>query len=125
MKSSPSSSLHAFLRGFGHAFRGIGIALRTQRNLRIHAVALMTVIALGWELQIAIWEWCAVILASGLVWTAELANTALEWLADRVSREREDAIRDIKDAAAAAVLVASIAASAIGALVFLPRLFSF
>lgn len=112
----------AFLRGFSHAFRGIRIALKSQRNLRVHAVAAALVVAFGFGFQIESWEWCAVILACGSVWMAEMANTAIEWLADRVTGEREEAIRNVKDAAAGAVLVASTAAAAVGALVFLPRL---
>ena len=120
--SPPDSAFRAFLRGFAHAFRGIGIALRTQRNMRVHAAFTLAVVALGAALRITAGEWCAVLLAAGLVWAAELANTALEWLADRVSREREDAIRDVKDVAAGAVLAASIAAAAVGLIIFLPRL---
>lgn len=120
--SPPDSALRAFLRGFAHAFRGIGIALRTQRNLRVHAACTLAVAALGAALHITAGEWCAVLLAAGLVWMAELVNTAIEWLADRVSREREDAIRDVKDVAAGAVLAASIAAAAVGLIIFLPRL---
>lgn len=107
---------------FAHAFRGLGIAVRTQRNMRVHLAALVLVIVLGFVFQIAPWEWCAVVLASGIVIAAELLNTAIEWLADRVSREREESIRNIKDAAAGAVLAASIAAAAVGAIIFLPRL---
>lgn len=111
-----------FLSGFTHAFRGISLGLRTQRNLRVHALATLAVAACGLLLRIDRWEWCAVVLACGMVWAAELLNTAVEFLADRVSKEREDAIRDVKDAAAGAVLAASIAAAAVGLLVFLPRL---
>ncbi|MBL9132215.1 MAG: diacylglycerol kinase family protein, partial [Verrucomicrobiaceae bacterium] len=84
--------------------------------------ALFAVVTCGFVLQIATWEWCAVILASGVVMAAEIFNTSLEWLADRVSAEREDAIRNVKDAAAGAVLAASVAASVVGAVIFLPKL---
>jgi len=90
--------------------------------MRVHAAFTLAVVALGAALRITAGEWCAVLLAAGLVWAAELANTAIEWLADRVSREREDAIRDVKDVAAGAVLAASIAAAVVGLIIFLPRL---
>lgn len=98
------------------------MALKTQRNLRVHALASVGVVIMGFVFRIAPWEWCAVILACGLVWMAELANTAVEWLADRVSTEREEAIRKVKDAAAGAVLMASVAAAAVGVVIFLPKL---
>lgn len=115
-------ALSSLLRGVAHAWRGIGFGLRTQRNLRIHAVATLLVVGLAIWLGIAAWEWCMLCLACGAVWTAELLNTAIERLADRVTLERDDAIRDVKDAAAGAVLVVSIAAASVGAVIFLPKL---
>ena len=112
----------AFLRGFTHAFRGVWIALKSQRNLRIHALATVSGCGLGVALKIESWEWCVLILCCGLVWVAELVNTSIEWLADRVTMEREESIRNIKDAAAGAVLAASLTAAAAGAVVFVPRL---
>jgi diacylglycerol kinase len=114
--------LRAFFRGFVDASRGVVTALKTQRNMRVHALALAGVVIMGIVFHIAPWEWCAVILSCGLVWMAELVNTAIEWLADRVSTEREEAIRKVKDVAAGAVLMASIAAAAVGVVIFLPKL---
>ena len=121
MIDSPDA-MRSFLRSFAHAIRGITFGLRTQRNLRVHALASGGVIVLGFVFQIERWEWCAVLLACGVVWSAELLNTAVECLADRVSKEREEAIRVVKDAAAGAVLAASLAAAVVGGLVFLPRM---
>lgn len=110
-----------FLRSFVHAARGLAVGFRTQRNLRVHAVATAIVVGLGWWHRVERWEWCALLLACGLVVAAELGNTAIEWLADRVTRDREPAIRDVKDAAAGAVLAASLVAAAVGAVVSVPR----
>lgn len=49
-----------------------------------------------------------------LVVAAELGNAAIEWPADRVTRERELVIRDVEDAAAGTVLVASLFAAVVG-----------
>ena len=49
-----AESLRVFLRGFVHAFHGIFLGLRTQRNLRIHALAVVVVITLGLLFQIEI-----------------------------------------------------------------------
>lgn len=110
------------LRSFGPALAGLAWALKTQRNLQVHAVAAVVVVVLGIWLEIADWEWCAVLLATGLVWTAELLNTAIEVLADRVTKEREEAIRRVKDTAAAAVLMAAVAAMTVGVVILVPKL---
>jgi len=113
--------LLALFRSFVPALAGLCWALRTQRNLQVHAAAVVIVTAAGLWLGMQAWEWCAVLLAAGLVLTAELLNTAVEVLADRVSCEREEAIRRVKDAAAAAVLVAALIAATVGLIVFLPK----
>ena len=61
------------VRSFGYAFRGLAICFRTQANARIHAVATVLVVALGFALKLAAWEWCAVVLSIASVWAAELA----------------------------------------------------
>lgn len=117
--------LHWFslvIRSFGPALAGLSWALKTQRNLQVHAIATSVALVFGFWLKIAPWEWCAVALSTGLVWTAELLNTAIEVLADRVSMQREEPIRRVKDAAAAGVLLAAFAAFIIGLIVFLPKL---
>ncbi|WP_395752215.1 diacylglycerol kinase family protein [Prosthecobacter sp.] len=114
--------LASVIRSFGPALAGLAYALKTQRNLQFHAFATLLVVAFGLGLRIETWEWCVVLLAIGLVCAAELLNTALEILADRVSKEWEEPIRRAKDTAAAAVLMAALAALGVGVLVFVPRL---
>lgn len=55
---------------------------------------------------------------------AEAFNTALERLADRVTRERDPLIRVAKDVAAAAVLLFVFASVAVGLIVFIPKFLS-
>ncbi|MBB5031007.1 diacylglycerol kinase family protein [Prosthecobacter vanneervenii] len=114
--------LASVVRSFGPALAGVAWALKTQKNLQFHAGATVLMVVLGFWLGLATWEWCAVTLAAGIVWAAELMNTALEVLADRVSLEREEAIRRAKDAAAGAVLMAAVGALGVGLMIFLPKL---
>ena len=121
---APSDSRGRLLRSFGYAFRGLGILLRTQANARIHAAATVLVVAAGFWFRISRGEWCAVLAAIGLVWTAEGVNTALETIVDLVSPEPHPLAGRAKDVAAGAVLCAAIAALVIGALIFGPRLWA-
>ena len=63
-------------------------------------------------------EWCWLVLAISTVWTAEALNTAFEFLADAASPNFHPIVRDAKDVAAGAVLIAAIAATVIGVIVF-------
>lgn len=103
---------------FRHAWAGIRETFRTEGNFRFHLAALVGVAAFGAWLGIGRGEWCAVVLASALVLSMEAANTALERLGDALTRERHPGVGAAKDAAAGAVLIAAIAAVAVGLLVF-------
>ncbi len=96
--------------------------LALQANARIHALATVVVVALGFVLGLVRWEWCAVIGAIGLVWTAEGVNTAIEALTDLVSPGEHPLAGRAKDIAAGAVLCAAVAAAVIGVIVFGPKL---
>lgn len=109
----------ALIRSFRHAFAGIAWALRTQRNMRIHALAALVVITAGLVDNLASWEWAAVVGCIALVWAAELLNSALEALCDRITTEPDEHIRRAKDAAAGAVLVCALISMIVAALVFL------
>jgi len=96
--------------------------LLTEPNARIHAAATIAVVALGVWLSLAPMEWCAVLFAIALVWTAEGLNSAMEALADRVAPEQHPLVGRAKDIAAGAVLAASIASALVGIIIFGPKL---
>lgn len=108
------------VRSFRHAVAGIARMIRCQHNAWLHAAA--TAIALGAAvvLRISAGDWCWIILAISIVWTAEALNTAFEFLADVASPEFHPLVKDAKDVAAGAVLVTAIAALVIGGIVFWP-----
>lgn len=108
------------IRSFGYAFKGIGQFIASQPNAWVHLTATVVVVALGFVFSISQGEWVALILAMGLVWTAEAMNTAIEWLVDLVSPEFNPLAGKVKDVAAGAVLLASIAAALVGIIVLGP-----
>jgi diacylglycerol kinase (ATP) len=110
------------IRSFGYAIRGIVMLVAWQANARIHALATVTVLALGFFFHIERWEWCAVVGVIGLVWAAEGLNTAIEALTDLVSPGAHPLAGRAKDIAAGAVLCAAISAVVIGLIVFAPRI---
>ena len=103
---------------FGYALRGTGYAVRTQRNLRIHLVALITVIVFNTIAELSAAHWCVEILCCMLVISLELVNTALECACNQISTEQRPLIGHAKDAAAGAVLVAASGSVVIALLIF-------
>lgn len=114
-------SLAARIRSFGHAFRGLTL-LRSEPNAWIHATATLAVILLGAALGIDAAGWSWLVAAIAAVWVAETINTAFERLADALHPAEHPLVRDAKDAAAGAVLIAAGGAVVIGLLVLGPPL---
>jgi diacylglycerol kinase (ATP) len=110
------------LKSFNYAFNGIRIMFANEHNAWIHLAATLLVIIAGIVLKISASEWVAVSIAIGLVFTAEAINTSIEKLSDFVSHEKQNPIKEVKDLAAAGVLISSITALVIGLFVFLPKI---
>jgi len=110
--------MNRLFRSFKAAFQGIRAAIVSQQNLKIHVAVALTVCAAGVYVDLTLIEWALVAVAIGLVISAELMNTAIETLVDVVEPEKNPRAGRVKDIAAGAVLVASIAAIIIGVLVF-------
>jgi len=122
MELRPSPSRRTRAHAFRDAARGICLLFASQCHARIHGLAALVVIALGWALKVSPSEWLWLVLAMALVLITEALNTAIELLGDAVTREHHPLIGRAKDIAAGAVLLASIAAAIMGALVLVPHL---
>ncbi|BAS28474.1 diacylglycerol kinase [Limnochorda pilosa] len=107
---------------FRFAWQGFSAALRTQRNLRIHVAAGVLAVATAWALHLPWVQVALVTLAAAAVIGAELFNSALEGLVDLVEARQHPGARQVKDLAAAAVLVAAVGALLVGGVLFLPPL---
>lgn len=107
---------------FGHAFRGVARLVASEANARIHLSIAAAVVALGWLLGLPKGDWALLLLAIAAVLAAEAFNSALETLADRVTREPDEAIGHAKDLAAGAVLFTALGAAGVGLLVLGPPL---
>lgn len=109
---------------FGHAFRGVGAALRSELHLQLHAVATAAVLGLGFYVGLSLTEWALVALAVAGVWAAELFNTAIETLTNLASPGYHPLAGRAKDVAAGAVLLAALGALAVGGCVFGPKIWA-
>lgn len=113
--------VRGLVRSFGCALRGLRM-LRLERNMTIHVAAATFVFLEAAFLKVSAAEWLALVLAAGVVLGLELVNSVIERLATRLAPAHDEEIRLVKDAAAAAVLCASIVAATVGITVFLPRI---
>lgn len=117
-----SSYLSGRLRSFVYAMRGLAALVATQHNARIHALATILVIAVGFLFRLSTTEWGLIVLAITCVWVAEALNTAIECVVDLASPDTQPLAARAKDVAAGAVLAAAIGAVVIGILVLGPKI---
>ena len=111
-----------WLQKFGHAFHGVWLGIRGERSFAVHILAGLLVVLAAAVLQVDRIEWCLLLLCITIVFTAEMFNSALERLAKAVDRSENPNIAESLDIGSAAVLMASIGASVIGAVIFFIRM---
>ena len=118
-------SVSSRVESFKHAIRGIGLMLRSQQNAWIHAMATVSVVVFGLLFGVTRSQWCWLVLALAVEWTADAMNTALELLADFASPEFHPLVKKAKDVAAGAVLISALGSVIIGLFVLGPYLLGF
>ena len=121
MKSNQPFSLRNRIKSFDYSIQGISTFFKNEHNARIHAVAAVAVIALGWYCKLNRMEWCWITLSIGLVILSEMFNTAIEYFTDLVSPEIHPLAKKTKDVASGAVLIAALIAVVIGLFIFIPK----
>ena len=110
------------LRSFPFAFQGIKTTFQDEPNIRVHLFFALMAIFFGILLKISSAEWLAVTIVIGMVFTAELMNTAIENTVNLLTEQRNIFARKAKDAAAAAVLFSAFVSVIVGLIIFLPKL---
>ena len=108
-------------KSFGYAFAGIFAVVTKERNMKIHCLAMLCVVAAGFVFRISVSEWCICLILFGMILSLELVNTAMEAVVDLVTEERRPLAKLAKDTAAGAVLIAAIMAAGVGLLIFVPK----
>lgn len=114
--------MRKFLKSFIYAWQGIRWAIKNELNLKVHLSIALLVVFLGYWLRIATCEWLVCLLCMGVVLSAEVFNTALETLVDKVSPQKDVLAGRVKDLAAGAVLILATVSLVIGLVIFLPKI---
>lgn len=110
------------INSFSFAIKGIVSSFKSERNMKIHTVAMILVIILGFVFKISIQEWTYITISIALVIGAEVFNTAIETSIDLITKEQNELAGRAKDLAAGAVLIFAISSLIVGALIFIPKI---
>ncbi|SDR87037.1 diacylglycerol kinase family protein [Winogradskyella sediminis] len=111
------------IKSVGYAFRGMITLIKTEASIKVQLCIALTVTIAGLYFNISKTEWIAQVTMIGLVLSIEGLNTAVEAIADFIHPDYHKKIGLIKDVAAGAVLIASIAAVIIAGIIYIPKFF--
>ncbi len=104
---------------FRFAWQGLLFVLGTQRHMRVHFTIIGLVLVAAWGLSVSTGELLHLLLAMALVVITEVLNTSVEVMVDLLVDTYHSQAKGAKDVAAGAVLIASLYAVAVAAVVFL------
>lgn len=121
-KYLPKSEVTKFIGSFHYAFQGLGYAIRTQRNIRVHLTIAIIVVLLGIYFHIAAIEFAILFIAVTGVFISEMFNTVLELCVDLASPTYHPLAKIAKDVAAGAVLANAMLSILIGLCILGPHL---
>ena len=110
---------------YRNALKGLRLALKSEKNIRIHfAVALLVVFG-GICFKFSAVEFSILLIAIALVIIAEMVNSAIEFSLDAIFHNKYSKLVGMaKDIAAGAVMLATYVSVAIGILLFGSKIIS-
>ncbi len=101
------------IKSFGWAMNGLRTVWREEVNFRIELGIGVLVVLFGIYVDFLILEWMIIIACIGAVLSAEILNTAIEDLCNKIEPNTDPVIGKIKDTMGGFVLVVCIASSLI------------
>ena len=113
---------HTIIDAFRHAFNGLFLFFKTERNGRIELACTILVIGLAFFVQCNALEWISILFCIAFVIGMEMINSAIEKFCDMQHPGFNKNIQYIKDVSAAAVLTASIISIVVAAIIFFPKI---
>lgn len=99
----------SFIKSAKHAFDGLYLAFRSQRNFRKHLYIGLCVLTAAVVLKVSILAFCILLLCNSLVLVLELLNSVFEFALDAYYKNKYSRlVKFAKDISAASVLIMSV-----------------
>ena len=110
-------------QGLGNTFRnaaqGLRLVLKSERNIRIHAIVAVIVLMLAQVLGFSTVKFCILLLTISSVMVTEMLNTGIEFALDSIFKNKYSRLVGMaKDISAGAVMLATVVSVIIGIILF-------
>jgi diacylglycerol kinase len=106
------------LKSFHDSLKGLKSVLKEERNFKIEILAAAVVLLVVLYFHFQIYEMIPILICIFLVLSAEIINTVVEDVCDKIEPQHDRIIGKIKDMMAAYVLVTVLGSVVVGVLVF-------
>lgn len=106
------------IKSFKYALNGLKTVFKEENSFRLEVIAGMIVVFFMFYFNFSLFENIICILLITLVLSAEIVNTAIEDLCNKVEPNQDPIIGKVKDTMSAFVLLTSLGALIVGVLVF-------
>ncbi len=113
-------NIKRLINAFHFAFEGIGYALKSDQNLRIHFVVAFFVIMASLFFKVGPFEMGILGVMILLVIVVEMINSAIEKMVDLITKEYRVEAKIAKDVSSGMVLITVFGSVIVGTLVLLP-----
>lgn len=107
---------------FKTALSGLGWAIKSQPNFRVHLALALGALGFGWYVGITRLEMIIIVFTILLGLAAEMINTSLESMTDLITQEWKQEAKIAKDVAAGMMLLTAIGAAVVACIIFWPYL---
>jgi diacylglycerol kinase len=106
----------SWIKSFRWAQNGLATVWKEERNFRLEVLAAIVFVVFAAYFEFSLAEWIVVAAVITIVIGAEVVNTVIEDLCNKIEPKQDTAIGKIKDMAAGFALVASLGAGLMGIL---------
>ena len=103
---------------FGYAKQGLLTVWKEEYNFRIEVIFTILILGIMYYFNFSLLEFIICIIAMTFILSAEIVNTAIEDVCNKIEPNRDPAIGKIKDTMAGFVFITVISGLTIGFLVF-------
>ena len=114
-----------YLESQKFALSGLKLIFRNERNFRIQLFFALSVIFLGFMLDVDHQDWVSLFLLITFVLITESFNSAIEAVCDTISKEYKINVKYAKDVSAGAVFITAIVSAISGILILGPYILEF
>ena len=108
----------SLIKSFGWAIHGLRTVWKEERTFKIEVVIGLIALIAAYVRDLSIPRWLFLVIMIAWVLMSEIVNTAIEDICNKIEPHHNPVIGKIKDIMAGYVLISSIAAIVVGAIIF-------